>query len=100
VVLYGFFIVVIVPPVARNLGEMVVQMAAQQQIPMAAPKTAMPDAALFARIYTVMYSVMGVGMAALGSVYPLIVLWLLTRPGVKSACAGVYKLPPEPNQPW
>ena len=96
---YSVFIVAIVPVVAKNLGEMVVQMAAQQQGPLPAGPGGMPAATMLVRVYMVVYSVMGGGMIVLGSVYPLVVLWLLTRPGVKSACSGEFLLPREPGQP-
>jgi hypothetical protein len=99
VLIYGAFIALIVPPLARNMGEMVIQMSAQQPGMMPAGKGGMPPVALFVRVYTVMYSVMGVGVIVLGVIYPLVVLWLLTRPGVKSACSGAFRLPREPNQP-
>lgn len=99
VLVYGFFVLVIVPPLARNLGGMIVNMATQQQAAMGAGPGALPDASFFARVYGVMYSAMGVGMVVVGSVYPLILLWQLTRPGVRSACSGAFVLPREPNQP-
>jgi hypothetical protein len=59
-----------------------------------------PSTEMFVRIYTVTYSAIGVGIMVLGAVYPLLLLWFLTRPGVKLACSGALKPPKEPNQPW
>ena len=98
VLVYGFFVLTIVPPLARRMGAAVSEMMANQP-GMRPPGGGSPDA-FFARIYTVYYSALGLGMILFGVVYPLILLWLLTRPSVKSACSGRLKLPAEPNQPW
>jgi hypothetical protein len=98
---YGAFVVVVVPTIAKIYGEIAGGVAAQQQV--ALGKTGGPqgviDSAFFNRMYAVMYSGMGIGMIVIGAIYPAVVLWLLTRPGVKSACSGVFQLPKEPNQP-
>ena len=99
VLVYGFFIIGVVPPISQRIGGAVSTMMAGQP-GMGAPAGAGSAAAMFTRIYTVTYSALGVGMIALGVIYPAILLWLLTRPGVKVACAGTHKLPKEPNQPW
>lgn len=99
VLVYGFFIIGVVPPVSQRIGEAVSTMMAGQP-GMAPPAGAGSPAAMFTRIYTVIYSAWGVGMIVLGVIYPAVLLWLLTRPGVKVACAGTHKLPKEPNQPW
>ena len=98
VVLYTGFVILIVPPVAKNLGDMVGEMMNQQQAGLGRAGGA-PPKELFVRIYSVMYSVMGVGYMAVGSVYPAVLLWVLTRPGIASACSGRFVLPKEPNQP-
>jgi hypothetical protein len=97
-VLWGFFIVAIVPPVSRNLGKMIGEMAVQQQASMGRTGGPVPTD-MFVRVYTILYSGFGLGVIVLGSIYPVVVLWLLTRPGVKSACSGVFQKPKEPNQP-
>ncbi len=56
-------------------------------------------AGFFAKMYTVMYTGMGLGVMLTGVIFPAILLWCLTRPGVKSACSGQWKSPKEPNQP-
>lgn len=99
VLAYGFFVLVIVPVFAHNLGQMVVEMMASQP-GMMGGRGAAPPAEMFERIYAIMYSGMGVGYVVLAVIYPILLIWLLTRPGVKSACSGLLKLPKEPNQPW
>ena len=44
-----------------------------------------------------MYSGMAVGMIILGSIYPLIVIWTLTRPGVRAACFPYQLSKPKPE---
>jgi hypothetical protein len=95
--LYGFYIVVIVPVVSQKVGQSVATMMEQQQA-MGARGAAMgPE--MFVRIYTILYSIYGALMVLCGVIYPAVVIWVLTRPGVKSACSGAFQLPKEPNQP-
>lgn len=100
VLVYGVFIVAIVPPISQKLGDAVGEMMIAQQQSIGKGPGGIPQASMFVRIYTITYSGMGLGMITLGSVYPAIMLWFLTRPGVRVACSNVYKLPKEPNQPW
>jgi hypothetical protein len=95
---YGFFIVAIVPPMSQRIGDMVGGMLVAQQAALGRAGT-MPPASMFARIYTVTYSAMGLWMLLLGVIYPALQIWWLTRPGVKLACSGTMKLPREPRQP-
>jgi hypothetical protein len=98
VLLWGFFVIAIVPSFARKMGEVVAQMMAQQ--PGMRMPGGVPPQEFFAQVYAITYSAMGVMFIVFGVIYPAIVLWVLTRPGVKSACSGLLKLPKEPNQPW
>jgi hypothetical protein len=99
VLVYGFFILVIVPPYSRKLGKAVVEMMGSVQPIGGAPPAPFMDSNFFVKTYTIMYSGFGLGVMTLGAVFPAIVLWLLTRPAVKSACSGTLKTPKEPNQP-
>ena len=83
---YGFFIIAIVPGFSKTIGEAVSQMMMQQQGIMVKGPKGVPDAATFTKIYTITYSIMGAGMIAIGSIYPAVMLVFLTRPRVKSAC--------------
>ncbi|GAC1468298.1 MAG: hypothetical protein NVSMB9_10820 [Isosphaeraceae bacterium] len=97
---YGYYIVEIVPSFSERMGKAVGEMMVVQQgaIGRIGPG-ATPPTDVFVKIYTVTYSAMGLGFAVLAMIYPLILLWFLTRPGVKLACSGTLKLPREPNQP-
>ena len=97
--MYGFFIVAIVPPMSQRIGNMVGDMLVAQQATVGRAGT-MPPVSMFTRIYTVTYSAMGLSMMLVGVIYPALQIWWLTRPGVKLACSGTMKLPREPRQPW
>lgn len=99
VLVYGFFTLTIAPLLAQKMGEVVVAMIALQP-GMMGGGGAPPPQAMFVKIYLIQFSVMGLGIIILGVIYPAIVIWLLTRPGVKFACSGRLKLPMEPKQPW
>ncbi len=96
--LYSYCIVAVVPPMSERLGRAVGEMMTSQQqaIGRASPPISTD---MFVKVYTVMYSGMALGTLVLGVIYPVILLWFLTRPGVKVACSGLVKLPKEPNQP-
>jgi hypothetical protein len=94
VLVYGFAIVVIIPLFTRNLAPMVVEMVAQQQQAMGVPKAGAPPVEFLQRVYMVTYSVIAAGVIVIGSVYPSVVVWLLTRPSTRAAClasAGMSK---------
>jgi hypothetical protein len=99
VVVWGYFIVAIIPEFSRKLGVVVSEMMTIQQPGLKMPGGA-PPAEFFAKVYAIMYGGMAAGFVLFGVVYPAIVLWVLTRPGAKSACSGRWKLPKEPKQPW
>lgn len=81
VIIYGAFLVFIVPPLSRELGETVgVQLAAQG----AGMPANMPN---MTQVYAVMYSAIGVGTIVLGAIFPIITLVMLAKPGVRAACA-------------
>ena len=88
---YGFFILAVVPPMSQAIGEMVGQMMVAQQANQVKVTGPMPDAVLLTKVYTIMYSVIGAGMIMVGSIYPGVMLWFLTRPRVKAACEGSLK---------
>jgi hypothetical protein len=96
--LYGFFVVAIAPMIGQKYGQAVSQMMTQGQIG-GMPKGATLATSTLVQIYTITYSLLGAGMIVCGAVYPAVAIWLLTRPGVKAACSGVFQLPKEPHQP-
>ncbi len=97
VLLYGFFILMIVPALSQRIGQMVADMMEQQGTPM--PAGGVNPGEFMGKLYTITYSGFGLGFMLCGLVYPVLLLWWLTRPGVKSACSGRFRLPKEPNQP-
>lgn len=100
VLLYGFFIIAVVPPFAQRLGKAASELLAANPLMTGVKALPFATAGFYTRMYTVMYSGVGLGMMVIGSVFPALVLWFLTRPAVKSACSGRLKTPLEPNQPW
>jgi hypothetical protein len=92
IAVYGFFIAVVVPIYARLMGKMMEDMANMPRRP-GAP--AMPPMGqTVGTIYGVAMSVGAVLMILAGIVYPIIVLWVLTRPKVKAACGEPSALRP------
>lgn len=81
VIVYGFFMVLVVPPLSRELGEAVGGQLAAQGGGMPA---GMPN---MTQVYAVMYTAIGVSSIVLGAIYPIITLVMLAKPGVRAACA-------------
>lgn len=100
VLIYGFFIIAIVPPYAQRLGKAAGQMMSATQQTVGAKAAPFMSGDFYVRLYTVMYTGFGLGVILVGAIYPAILLWCLTRPAVRSACSGLLKTPKEPNQPW
>lgn len=79
VVVWGLWIVAVVPAMSKQIGDAVDTMLRQQQ-------GGGPPPFSFTTVYAVMYSLMGVGMILFGSIYPVVCLVALSRPGVRAAC--------------
>lgn len=93
---YGFAIAVVVPFFATKMGEMVEKMISQMpQRPGAPPPAQISQAAAMG--YGISLSAGAVIMIIGGVIYPIIVIWVLTRPHVKAACGE--RLPAPPAQP-
>jgi hypothetical protein len=73
------------------IGEMVAGSMAGQGGPA-------PPAEMLIRIYTIMYTVGGLGFIVFGSIYPIVIIACLTRPTVKAAfrLSVAKKAPEEP----
>jgi hypothetical protein len=101
VLVYSYFGLVLVPPFAQKSGELAGEMMIQQQQAMGRPAPPGFDTKFMVKIYTIMYSVTAVVMIGVGSIYPAISIWLLTRPGARAAC-DESRLPPgqELNETW
>jgi len=93
VAVYGFAIVVVVPTFSEKMGEMMEKMTTQMpQQPGAPPMPQMGQTV--ATFYGIALSSMAVLMILFGSIYPIIMLWVLTRPKVKMACGEAATVPP------
>lgn len=85
VALYGFAIAVVIPGIAKAMGEMVEAMMKQTPRPPGQPPLP-PMGQTFAMVYGVGLSAGAILMILCGAIYPAVMLWVLTRPGVKTAC--------------
>jgi ABC-type transport system involved in cytochrome bd biosynthesis fused ATPase/permease subunit len=87
--LYGVAIVVVVPEGSKLFADLAAKSAAQQRQqqpqPPGQPATPKLDQA-FVAVYSIAGTVFAVSMIVFGSIYPAIMLWVLTRPKVKLAC--------------
>ncbi|MBY0397982.1 MAG: hypothetical protein K2X91_16150, partial [Thermoleophilia bacterium] len=98
-VLYGIFIAVVSPVMSQGMAKMATDMIAQQQAALGGGGGAPPPTQMLTQIYSVMNAAIGVMMIVGGAIYPAILLWLLHRPPVKSACSGAFLPPKEPKEP-
>ncbi|MDR3635261.1 MAG: hypothetical protein P4L84_15765 [Isosphaeraceae bacterium] len=98
-VLWVFFILAVVPTLSRGYARFVVDMLQQQQGVTGKPLPPGVSIDQMTRIYTIAYSVMGVAIIVLGVIYPLVCLWLFTRPGARAACLASKKLE-ERGEAW
>ena len=81
---YGFFTLAVVPPMSEKIGKAVGEMMTQQQQAMGSKVRGTPPTDLLIKTYVIMYSVIGVGMVVVGSIYPGVMMFLLSRPRVKT----------------
>ena len=95
VVVYGFAIAVVVPVFSEKMGEMMEKMTTQMQQQQPAGAPPMPQIGqTLAAVYGIAMSAGAVLMILFGTVYPIIMLWVLTRPKVKAACGESVSVPP------
>jgi hypothetical protein len=92
------YAIVIVPIFAQGMGKMALQ---QMNSGLMGNRPLPPQVNLgeLTRIYTIMLTIMAVAMILVGSIYPVVSLWLLTRPGARAACSGT-KSPSEGPDAW
>ncbi|WP_422926124.1 hypothetical protein [Singulisphaera sp. PoT] len=86
VLLYGYSAIEVVPVMSTKMSKAVVEMMEQQQKLQGAkgpPPEQMYETLV--RIYSVMGVASAVGMIVFGAIYPIVLLWLLSRPGAKAA---------------
>lgn len=85
VFVYGFAIAFVVPTFSKQMGKVAEQMVGQLPSRPGAPP--MPPAGqTIATAYGIALTSSAVLMILFGAIYPVIMLWVLTRPKVKAAC--------------
>jgi hypothetical protein len=85
VAVYGFAIIFVVPVFSQKMGEAMEKMTTQiPQKPGGPPMP--PMGQTIATVYGIGLSSGAVAMIIFGAIYPIIMLWVLTRPKVKVAC--------------
>jgi hypothetical protein len=92
IAVYGYFVLAIVPVLSQKIGQVVIEMLQQQQATLGKPMPPGMDTGMFVRVYSIMYSISGIAMIVLGSIYPIVCLWLLSRPGARAACTASKEL--------
>jgi hypothetical protein len=78
---WSFYIVAVAPGFSETMARSVVTMFAQQGM----PANRIPPVAELTRVYSIMNLLIAVGAIVISSIYPVISLWLLSRPGAKAA---------------
>ncbi|MBL9121991.1 MAG: hypothetical protein JNG90_00030, partial [Planctomycetaceae bacterium] len=86
VLVYGFAIAVVVPLFAAMMGEMMEKTMSSMPQRAGGPPPAAQFGQGIAMFYGFALSAGAVLMVLVGMIYPLIMLWVLTRPKVKAAC--------------
>lgn len=89
VLVYGYAALVIVPKVAVGMTRFQMQSMAQQLPP--GQKLPADFADTITKITLIWYTACAVSMIVVGSIYPLISLWLLSRPSARAACTETAK---------
>ncbi len=84
VLVWGFFIVAVAPGFAETLARSVVTMIQSQQIPTGRRAT-MADYTMLLRVYSIGLLVMGLAVIGLGSIYPAVSLWVMSRRSFRAA---------------
>ena len=82
VVIWGGFIVLVVPTLAGAAGAGVIKMVQSQGGP---GRGGFPSAAYLTLIYSWIFLAMGIGMIVLGSIYPAFTWWAVRRRGFRAA---------------
>jgi hypothetical protein len=84
VILEAYSVIVVAPVIAKGMAESMQEMMSQMPPGSGgAPPQLGPQ---IATIYGTMFTVTAVCMLVFGSIYPGILLWMLTRPDAKAAC--------------
>ena len=89
------WVLVVVPTISPKLGAMVGAMMQQQQQAMGRPGAPNVNVGEMTRVYGIMYTAYGVGLFAVGIIYPAILIWLLSRPTARAAFANPAEAGPD-----
>jgi hypothetical protein len=92
ILIWGYFVIAIVPSFSENMAKTVVDMMRQQNPGRAVQ---LPTVGYMTQVYSIMCLIVAVGSIVISSIYPAISIWLLSRPRVKAAL--VDKPAPEPE---
>jgi len=83
---YSFFTVMIAPKLSHGGVQMIMAMSAAPQAKPSPKVAAAADDLELA--YLRLYRAYAIGAIALGSIYPVVLIWLLNNPGARAACSG------------
>lgn len=87
VLVYGYAAIVIAPEVSQGMAKFQIkQMQTMAQQQGAKPPPPELSVEMLTRIMTIWMTVCAVGMIMIGVIYPMISLWLLSRPSARAAC--------------
>jgi hypothetical protein len=86
VLLYGYTVVWIIPPLARATGRAAFEAMAQQFKATGQPVPPQINGVVLTTMYSIAFTVMAVALIIFGAIYPALVLWYLSRPGARAAC--------------
>lgn len=93
VLVYGYAALVIVPLVSVGMAKFQMQAIAQQQQAIGKPMPPGFTVETFSRGMSIWFASCAVAVVVVGSIYPLVSLWLLSRPGARAACSAKGKAP-------
>lgn len=99
VLLYGYLATVLAPHFSQTLAKAQMQLIVQQQVAMGKPLPPNLSVHELGRVYVMVFTSLAVAIIAIGSIYPIISLWLLSRPAARAACSTAAK-PPGTDDTW
>ncbi|WP_406696613.1 hypothetical protein V5E97_37075 [Singulisphaera sp. Ch08] len=97
VLVYGYATIAIIPKLAVGMTKFQMQAMAQQQA--AGQKLPPGFADTLTKAMLVWFTSCAVAMMIVGSIYPIVSLWLLSRPSARAACSDSAKTQ-EPDVSW
>jgi len=95
VAVYGFLAIFVVPAFSQKMGEAVGKVAENANAGQGGgPVMPKNFGETISTVYGIAFSSFAVAMILFGAIYPIIMLCVLTRPGVKAACGEIVTAPP------